>query len=228
MQLGHSDKFLLLYSMEKRKSYRSGMTVEFWMNYIYKPFFQTSAPSRHLTEWHFISGEAGRWGQSSTETGKKYNKKKTEQREVFPQDRSNHWKPDRGENQTDVAVMWNSRNAVPSAGRTNCTRWSQGWRNQMAMENQHWVLFFLMAIINQVYKQCQWRWRNSLTLIFHIWYEKPEWRSSALHAPPQTNDLPIYTNRVITAKSKISNIIATCIVNLHRKRAPLLKSSRGR
>lgn len=137
------------------------------------------------------------------------------QREVFPQDRSNHWKPDRGENQTDVAVMWNSRNAVPSAGRTNCAHCSQGWRNQMAMENQRWVLAFLMAIIHQLYKQCQWRWRNSLTLIFHIWYEKPEWRSSILQTPPQTTDLPIYANWVITAESKISNIISTCIINLH-------------
>lgn len=192
MQLGHSDKFLFSYSTEKRKPYRSGMTVQFWMNYIYNKFPDSSAISTpHRIAFHIRRSRMLRW---------KFNWdrqkiiKKTEQREVFPQDRSNHWKPDRGENQTDVAVMWNSRNAVPSAGRTNCTRWSQGWRNQMAMENQHWVLVFLMEIIHQGYKQCQWRWRNSLTLIFHIWYEKPERHSSALHTPPQTNDLPINTN----------------------------------
>lgn len=193
----------------------------FWVNDTYKQFIHLITSQKG----NFISGEAGHWGQRSTESGRE---KKTEQREVFPQDRSNHWKPDRGENQTDVAVMWNSRNAVPSAGRTNCMRCSQGWRNQMATENQHWVLFFLMAIIHRLYKQCQRRWRNSLTLIFHIWYEKPEQHSSALQTPPQTTDLPIYANRVITAESKMSNIISTCLINRHCKLAPLTISSRGR
>lgn len=237
IKLGHSAKFLFLCSSEIKKVWNditSPDNIKLSIDRIFilgERYIKTVYPSHHLTEGHFhIRRSRTPRSKINWDGTKKKRRKNPEQREVFPQDRSNHWKPDRGENQTDVAVMWNSRNAVPSAGRTNCMRCSQGWRNQMATENQHWVLFFLMAIIHRLYKQCQWRWRNSLTLIFHIWYEKPEhwFLNTALQTPPQTIDLPIYAKRVITAESKMSNIISTYLINLHCKFAPLTISSRGR
>lgn len=161
-------------------------------------------------------------GQSSTGTSKKREGGK-KGKKVFSQDRINHYKPDRGEYQRDVPVMRNSHNAVPPSERTKCTM-NRGWRRQRKIRPIDTHCIYLTVVIY---------WHNPtksadmmayhIIHFFHLPYylnarkkKNQEW---SLHFPAVVCIRPACLSWLTPGEKEMSNIIFTCLVNLHWKPA---------